>query len=187
MNFLQKIILALYRRGQGYSRKIYIEKLKERGLTVGQNLTLLQDVIIDDTHCWHITIGDDVTIAPRVHILAHDASTKTHLGYTKIGKVSIGNRVFVGASSVIMPGVAIGDDAVIGAGSIVTSDVALGTVVAGNPAKIIMPIEKFLQTREAEMTKYPLFGEEYTMRKGIGSKMKDSMNNQMKDRYGYIV
>ena len=40
-------------------------------------------------------IGDNVTMAPRVHILCHDASTKQFLGYTKIGRVTIGNHVFI--------------------------------------------------------------------------------------------
>ena len=60
------------------------------------------------------------TMAPRVHVLCHDASTKVHLGYTKIGKVKIGNNVFVGAESVIMPNVTLGDNVIVGANSTVT-------------------------------------------------------------------
>ena len=50
---------------------------------------MLPGVVIDYSHSWHITIGDDVTLAPHVHILAHDASTKMHLNYARIGKVRI--------------------------------------------------------------------------------------------------
>lgn len=185
--FLKKIFAFIYKYGKSYERKNYIQKLKDRGLKVGKNLTLLQEVIIDETHCWHITIGDNVTIAPRVHILAHDASTKTHLGYTKIGKVSIGDRVFIGASSIIMPGVEIGDDAIIGAGSVVTKDVPKGSVAAGNPARVLMSTQVFLLKKEEEMKRYPLFDEAYTMRGNVTDEKKKQMNDLMEKRYGYIV
>lgn len=51
-----------------------------------------------------------------MQILAHDASTKRYLGYTKIGRVLIGNNVFVGAGTIILPSVAIGNNVIIGAG-----------------------------------------------------------------------
>lgn len=108
-----------------------LKKLKKRGLTVGKNFKLLGGCIIDHSHSCLITIGDDVTFAPRVHVLAHDASTKNDLGYTRIALTSIGDNVFVGAGSIILPGVSIGSGSIIGAGSVVTKDVPPGTVVAG--------------------------------------------------------
>lgn len=62
------------------------------------------EVIIDPGHCWLIELGDDVTLAPRVHSLAHDASTKRELGYTRIAKVKIGSNVFIGAGSIVLSG-----------------------------------------------------------------------------------
>ena len=78
---------------------------------------MMGECIIDPGHCWLISVGDRVTLAPRVHILAHDASLKETLGYTKIGRVKIGNDVFIGANTTILPGVTIGDKVVIGANS----------------------------------------------------------------------
>ena len=66
---------------------------------------------IDTSNCDLITIGDDVILAPNVHIVAHDASLKNFLGVKKLGRVTIGSRVFIGANSVVLPGVEIGDDA----------------------------------------------------------------------------
>ena len=83
------------------------EKLIKMGLKVGRNFGRLNGVILDPSHCWLISIGDNVTMAPRVHILCHDASTKQFLGYTKIGRVDIGDNVFIGAESVVLPGVSI--------------------------------------------------------------------------------
>jgi acetyltransferase-like isoleucine patch superfamily enzyme len=51
--------------------------------------------------------------------------------------VFIGNDVWVGAKSIILPGITIGDGTVIGAGSVVTKNVLPYTIVAGNPARII--------------------------------------------------
>ncbi len=159
----------------------------KRGLTVGKNFHMLADVTIDYAHVWHIEIGDDVTLAPRVYILAHDASMKMHLNYTRIGKVKIGNRVFVGAGSIILPGVTIGSNVVIGAGSVVSRDIPDGHVAAGNPARVLCTLDAFLQKRRKEMETYPCFGEEYTLRANVTAEMKDEMNARMKDRLGYVI
>lgn len=71
----------------------------DNGLKIGKNCEIKGEVIIDPGHCWLIEIGDNVTIAPRCHILAHDASTKRFLGHTVVGRVVIGNNVFIGANS----------------------------------------------------------------------------------------
>jgi maltose O-acetyltransferase len=160
--------------------------LVEQGLAVGKHFVMLEDVIIDPSHCWLITIGDEVTLAPRVQILAHDASTKRHLNYTRIGKVTIGNRVFVGASSLILPGVTIGSDVVIGAGSVITRDVSSGVVIAGNPARVVCSLENFLVRRRKEMETVPLFGVEYTLRGNVSDTMKADMVRLIKSRHAYV-
>ena len=55
--------------------------------------------------------------------------------YSKIA-ITIGNDVWIGGHSTILPGVTIGDGAVIAAGSVVTTDVPPRSLVAGNPAKV---------------------------------------------------
>ncbi len=184
MNILQNMLRKVYRR---YFRPNPLPRLIERGLVIGNNFKMMGEVILDSDHCWHITIGDDVTLAPRVHILSHDASTKTHLNYTMIGKVTIGNRVFIGASAIVLPGVTIGNDVVIGAGSVVSRDIPGNSVAVGNPAKVIGSFENYLERKKNEMESYPCFGEEYTHLKGVTGSMKNEMNMNMKDRYGYII
>jgi maltose O-acetyltransferase len=185
MNRLKKILRKIYRFF--FKPNPVLRKLKKQGLVVGKNFQMFHEVDIDGNHCWHITIGDDVTLAPRVQILAHDASTKFYLNYTKIGKVSIGNRVFVGAASIILPGVKIGDDVVIGAGSVVAHDISSGAVAVGIPAKVVGTIDEFLAKKKGEMEIYPCFGEKYTTRKKVTKDMKTEMNEKMKDRFGYII
>lgn len=107
-----------------------IDDLIKEGLIIGKNFNIQKGCILDKSHCWLIEIGDDVTLAPRVHILAHDASTKRELGYTKIGKVKIGNNVFIGANTTILPNVRIGNNVVVGANSLVSKDILDNTIVA---------------------------------------------------------
>ena len=121
---------AAYLRGQR-SVEWYIAQ----GLTIGERHALELPFELDRSHCWLITIGDDVTFAPDVYVLAHDASSKPATGHTRIAPVRIGSRVFVGARTMILPGVTIGDDVIIGAASVVTQNVASGTVAVGNPAR----------------------------------------------------
>lgn len=117
----------------------------------------------------------------------YDASTKTHLGYTRIGKVTIGDRVFIGASSIVLPGVTIGSDVVIGAASVVSRDIPDGVVACGSPAHPISTLEQFLSRKRAEMAAVPCFGEEYTERGDVSADKKDEMNEKMSDRIGYVV
>lgn len=167
--------------------EVTTEELIRRGLKVGVNFKRLNQVIIDDSHTWLIELGDDVTLAPRVHILAHDASTKTHLGYTKIGRVTIGNRVFIGAESVILPGVTIGDDVIIGANSTVTHDIPAGSVAVGSPARVICTIEEYLNKERERMKTAPVYGEEYTMRGNVTEDLRQKQREELLHTGGYVV
>jgi maltose O-acetyltransferase len=163
-----------------------VEVYKRMGVKIGENCKIQFDVVIDYSHYWLIEIGDNVTIAPRVHILAHDASTFNYFGYTKIGKVNIGDNVFIGANSTVLPGVKIGKNAIIGAGSVVTKDIQENSIAVGNPAKVIGDIDSFLDKSKEEMSKFPVFEEEYTLRKAVSKAKKEEMNQKMKDRYGFV-
>lgn len=129
----------------------HIEKLYKRGLKVGKNFRRMGGVIIDPTHCYHITIGDNVTLAPRVHILAHDASTFIFMGKTRAANVRIGNNVFIGASAIVLPGVTIGNRVVIGAGSVVTKNIPDNSVAVGNPARVICTVDEYLDKIKEKM------------------------------------
>jgi maltose O-acetyltransferase len=168
----------------------YLEKLKSRGLVVGKNFNFQKDVIFDDTHCWLISIGDNVTIAPRVQILCHDTSTKYYLNYTKLGPVSIGNNVFIGANSIIMPSVTIGNNVIIGSGSIVTKDVLSGSVIAGSPARVLGTIDSFILKNKEAMNNSRCYDESYTMRGNVTDELKEEMLKEIKsspDKTAFII
>jgi carbonic anhydrase/acetyltransferase-like protein (isoleucine patch superfamily) len=89
-----------------------------------------------------IDIGDHVSISQFVSLIAsgHGINTGDPIHLQPIPSkrnILIEDNVWIGAGSVILPGVTIRTGAVIGAGSIVTKDVATNTIVAGNPAHLI--------------------------------------------------
>ena len=90
-----------------------------------------------------IVIGKNCMIAQFVSIIASnhriDCSSDMikEAWVAERNGVSIGDNVWIGAGSIILPGVRIGNGSVIGAGSVVTHDVGVNDVVAGVPAKVI--------------------------------------------------
>lgn len=96
--------------------------------------------VVDDTDVY---IGDWVMIAPNVTIATAGHPVCPELReppYQFNLPVHIGNRVWIGAGSIILPGVTIGDDTVIGAGSVVTKDIPSGVVAVGNPCRPLRPV-----------------------------------------------
>lgn len=138
-----------------------LHELRRRGAFIGENVDILDNCIIDPDHCFHIRIGNNVTFAPNVHVLAHDASTKKFFGYTKVKNTIIGSNVFVGAGSLILPGVKVGDNVIIAAGSVVTKDIPDDTVFGGNPAKKISSTSTYLEKMKESMKDANTFSDEY--------------------------
>lgn len=167
-------------------RKIYINKLIKLGMSIGENFQMEKGCYLDTPFAWLISIGNNVTLASRVYIIAHDASTKCKVNYTKVGKVKIGNNVFVGAHSIILPNVSIGDNVIIGAGSVVTRDVDDNSVVVGNPIKKIASYDEYIN-RNLEMMKVrPVYDESYTLRGNVNKSRKEQMKRELDKCIGYI-
>lgn len=85
----------------------------------------------DKTFPRGIHVGAETYVAFDVAILSHEMIRALY-AHTRIGR-----RCFIGARSMIMPGVSIGDGSIVAAGSVVTKDVPAGCIVAGNPARVI--------------------------------------------------
>lgn len=179
---MSKLKELLYRLRGEYTT----EKLISMGMKVGKNFNRLHGVILDPAHCWLLEIGDNVSMAPRVHILCHDASTKTFLNYTKIGRVTIGNNVFIGAESVVLPGVTIGSNVIIGANSTVTHDIPDNSVAVGSPARVICTLDEYLNKERARMETAPVYGEEYTLRGNVSMDKRLAQKAELEGKIGYI-
>ncbi|MDR0436598.1 MAG: sugar O-acetyltransferase [Propionibacteriaceae bacterium] len=99
------------------------------------NLTFVDDV--------EINIGDGVMIAPSVTIAttAHPVHPDLRVDYNRFSlPVVIEDKVWIGANTVVLPGVRIGYGSVIGAGSVVTHDIPPLVVAVGAPCRVLRPI-----------------------------------------------
>jgi galactoside O-acetyltransferase len=101
------------------------------------NLTL-----VDDTD---IFVGDSVMFGPNVTLATAGHPVEPELR-RKVAQynipIHIGNNVWIGAGTVVLPGVTIGENSVIGAGSVVTKDIPANVVAVGNPCRVMRPINE---------------------------------------------
>lgn len=134
LNFFKQLV-DLYQR----IVKSGVEYAKYKGVSVGNDCRIYTRNFGSEP--WLISIGNKVTITSGVVLLTHDGSTWLMTDDKgrryRYSKVEIGNNVFIGVNSIIMPGVIIQNDVIVAAGSIVTKSIPQGSIVAGNPAKVI--------------------------------------------------
>jgi maltose O-acetyltransferase len=111
-------------------------------ITIGANTFINYDAIMLD--CASITIGDDVSIGPRVQLLTAWHPVEDHearrTGWEGASPIAIGDNSWIGAGAILCPGVTVGGHSVVGAGSVVTNDIPAHVVAAGNPCRIIREV-----------------------------------------------
>ena len=110
-------------------------------IEVGENFFANYNLIILDVG--KVVIGDNAHIAPNVAIYTaghpiHPDSRNS--GYEYGIGITIGDNVWIGGNSCIMPGVTIGNNVVIGGGSVVTKDIPDNVLAVGNPCRVIREI-----------------------------------------------
>jgi acetyltransferase-like isoleucine patch superfamily enzyme len=92
-----------------------------------------------------IIIGNNVGFGAGTSLISANHNHNDHSIHDECGPIVIGNNVFVGTNSVILPGVKIGDNVVIGAGSIVAKDIPSNSIAVGNPCKVIKQKEPYIE------------------------------------------
>lgn len=114
---------------------------------IGDHVEINMNCVFLD--CNRITIGSNSGIGPGVHIYAvyHPVNPSERLSHSDNGDLSfwksltapvtIGNNVWIGGGSIILPGVTIGDNTTIGAGSVVSKSIPANCLAVGNPCKVI--------------------------------------------------
>ena len=157
------------------SREAYISYMRKLGVRIGDNCYITDPIKceLDLTRPWLLEIGDNVCITDNVRVLTHDFSfsvvSRCSMGtYPSMGKVKIGNNVFVGSHTLILPHVNIGNNVIIGGGAVVTKDIPDNVVVAGSPARVICTIDEYANKlkkradsnlRELLLEYYKVYGE----------------------------
>lgn len=93
--------------------------------------------------CGNVTIGNNVMMGPDVIILTRKHEFERmdipmiEQGHAPEMPVKIGDDVWIGTRSIILPGASIGKGAIIGAGAVVTKDVPEYAISCGNPAQVV--------------------------------------------------
>jgi maltose O-acetyltransferase len=179
-------ISNLYYSFLAKKKEQYINRLIKNGMSIGKNVEIIDRFFFDPSHCFLISIGDNCTICPNVRLIAHDASTKKFLGYTKIGKITIRETCFIGDSVIVLPGVSIGPNAIVGAGSVVKHNVPPASVAAGNPARVLCSLEEYLSKIRRNSAGKKIFSEEYYIEKLDDDRRKEILQS-VSDSIGFIV
>lgn len=135
-----------------------LRRLKAKGVTLGENSVVYGTTFSTSYKGDQFYIGNNCTITGST-LLGHDASPTIFLSElinrdkpwlpgarSSFRKpIVIGDNVFIGYGSIIMPGVNIGSNVVIAAGSVVTRNVPSNSVYGGNPAELIKGIDSFIE------------------------------------------
>ncbi|MEG5041455.1 MULTISPECIES: acyltransferase [unclassified Microcoleus] len=110
---------------------------------LGSNCSILPSTVFTDPA--YVRIGNNVHFSSCT-LIGHDGSIAMlnrayNVKLDSVGKIDIGDNVFIGYGAIVLPNVTISSNAIVGAGAVVTKDVAEGDVVAGLPARPICRVE----------------------------------------------
>lgn len=143
MKRIIKYILEIY-----LLKKKPLNYVKRIGVQIGDNCRVYGlERSTFGSEPYLIKIGNRVTIAAGVNFITHNGGLwvfrEEYPDIDSFGPITVGNNVFIGMNTLIMPGVTIGDDVIIGAGSIVTKSIESNSIVAGVPAKLIDKVSNY--------------------------------------------
>lgn len=133
---------------RGYWRFIAspLKYARHIGVNIGKNNLIRKNHWSSEPYL--ITVGENCQITHGVLIHTHGGGQVVRdriPDFDVFGKVNIGNWVYIGANSQIMPGITIGDNVLIAAGSIVTCSIPAGEVWGGIPARRICSVEEYIE------------------------------------------
>lgn len=165
MNFLLSVLHFLFRLVRKIERLSNINLATKSGMRVGSN-TLFVGMQKFGSEPYLIDIGRDCLITDGVRFITHDGSIQVPLiaagqsfsdVYSKsstFGRIIVGDNVFIGVNSVILPGTVIGDNCIVAAGSIVKGVYESSSVLGGNPAKRLSSVEDYFAKNSARIIRF---------------------------------
>jgi acetyltransferase-like isoleucine patch superfamily enzyme len=126
----------------------HVKFAKHIGVNMGESIFIYGNPIaMFGTEPWCITLGNNVHITREVLFITHDGGTllyRNRIPDLEItAPIVVGNDVYIGVRSIILPGVHIGNNCIIAAGSVVTKNVPDNSVVGGIPAKFIKTSDEY--------------------------------------------
>lgn len=121
--------LRQVRRVVIWLRRLYLTRVW--GMDIHPTAEFSLSTRFDRTYPKGVHIGARSYVAFGAVVLTHD-TTRRYYADTRVGE-----HCFIGAASILMPGITVGDGSIVAAGAVVTSDVPPGCIAAGNPARII--------------------------------------------------
>lgn len=145
-NFLINITRSL--RDRLFSARDPVGFARFLGVRVGENVRFYGiSRSMFGSEPWMIKIGNNCYITAGVQFVNHDGGTLILRKYEPklewTAPITIGNDVYIGLRSIILPNVRIGNRCVIGAGSVVTKDIPDNSVFAGVPARFICSVDEY--------------------------------------------
>jgi acetyltransferase-like isoleucine patch superfamily enzyme len=106
---------------------------------------------------WLVTLGDNVHVTAGVQFVTHDGGTlilrKEVPDLEWTAPIRVGDDVYFGINTIVLPGVTIGDRCIVAAGAVVTRDVPSNSVVGGVPARLISSVDDYLEKMKAKSLK----------------------------------
>ena len=144
--FYYKIQFVLVNLSFETKKKFLIKK----GAKIGDGTRLFCSTSDFGSEPYLVKIGKDCSIAKDTCFITHDGGIKVlnslhkfEKRMDKIAPIKVGDNVYMGMRSMIMPGVTIGSNVIIGACSVVTHDIPSNSVAVGVPAKVICSLEEY--------------------------------------------
>ena len=123
-----------------------IERLRELGATIGDDVYFGLDVYIEDWFAPLLTIESGVVVSRGVTILLHDSSLNNVADAPLLlGEVLLRERCYLGVNVTVLCGVEVGAGALVGACSLVTKDVPAGAVAYGTPARVAGDVQQLAE------------------------------------------
>ena len=150
---------GLYRRVCQPMGEEYADYLRRHGkfYAIGEHCSILTTTVFTDPA--YVRIGNNVRFS-SCSLIGHDGvvAMLNHaydLKLDSVGKIDIGDNVFIGFNAIVLPNVTIGSNAIVAAGAVVTKNVAAGDIVAGIPAKPIGRVEDLVQRLQSQTQTLP--------------------------------
>lgn len=148
---LKRIIrIFVHIRNLFWSKLSPIHYAKKMGVNLGENVTFYaMKPGMFSTEPWLISIGNNCHITANCQFITHDGGTlilrKEVPDLEITAPITVGNDVYIGLNTTILPGTKIGNRCIVGACSLVKGVFPDNSVIAGVPARVIKSVDAYLE------------------------------------------